>query len=389
MRLLSLLLLGLLAALPARAENDKEPATLLTALGQIPADPAWWGDIRVVDIVDLAALRQISGVGPSVTLADFADKRLSDADELAATSLLWRLSTAAGFVPYLLTGATVWQEQLGVDFLALDWFTQPGTPPRTLLILGGGAAREGAALVALSAASLAPVERGGTVVWFKNDNDYGQDIKNREPGFPFWGMLGSAVRIFRGEHALVGARSWPDLDLALAVERDEADSLADLPRYRLAAAAAGHVDYSSGPILQMTFIDQAVGRGIGTRADGLPPYELLAFADREDASGHHVVLVLTYGTDAETAAAVAALLPERLSAWRDKGGTGIADRFPGLSVKAAPLKTEDGAAAVAVLSMPPLPVMTENGKVQNRSLLYGLFQRMLWTNDIVFLAPRG
>ena len=69
MRFLALLFLGLLAALPARAETS----TVVTALEQIPADPALWGNTRIVDVVDLKALKQVSGVGETVRFADFAD----------------------------------------------------------------------------------------------------------------------------------------------------------------------------------------------------------------------------------------------------------------------------------------------------------------------------
>ncbi|HKY94506.1 MAG TPA: hypothetical protein VJL84_04335, partial [Kiloniellales bacterium] len=379
------LILALLAALPARAETS----TVLTALEQIPADPALWAEARIVDVVDVAALKQVSGVAQTVRFTDFAGHKLSEPDELAATSLLWRLQSSANFVQYALTGAETWPKTLGVDFFQLDWFTEAGTPPQTILLLGGAALPRGEGLVVLQGAGLQPVQRQGVIAWAKGEQDNGQDLMSRDPGFPFWGWLGMSVRLFRGEDALVGARSWVNFDLALAVERGEADSLADLPRFRLAAEAAGHADYSAGPILQMTFLDQALGEGpIAPDPQGLPPYDLLAFADREDASGHQLVLVLSYGADAETAAAVAARLPDRFAAYRDKGGKGLAERFPGLGVETTALETDNGAAVVAVLSLPPLPVEAE-GKVLNRSPLYGHFLRMLWNRDLGFLAPRA
>jgi hypothetical protein len=140
----------------------------------------------------------------------------------------------------------------------------------------------------------------------------------------------------------------------------------------------------------MTFVDQTVGEGaLAPAPDGLPPFELLAFADREDATGHQVVLVLTYGSDAETAAAVSDRLPAAVAAYRDQGGKSLAERFPGLKVTATPLETEQGAAAVLRLATPPEPVKTESGKVNNRSRLYAHILRMLYSRDLGFLAPRS
>jgi hypothetical protein len=385
MRFLSLLFLGLLAALPVRAE----PTTLMTALDLMPAEEAWWGESRLVGIVDIAALKEVSGVREDVSFADFAQHKLGEDDELAVTSLLWRLHADVSFREYLLASAEIWPARLGFEFLDLDWASEIGNPPRRLLYLAGTGVLQGESLNLLADWGLAPVERDGTTVWVRGESDYGQDLKNRDPGFPFWGWLGSSVRLYRTDAALVAARSWTDLDLALAVERGTAQSLADVPRFRLAAEVAAHPDYSQGAVLQMTFVDQRLGQGgVGPTPEGLPPYDLLAFADREDASGHQLVLVLSYGTDAQTAAAAAAALPEKLAAYRDKAGKSLAERFPGLAVTATALETENGAAAVAVLSIPTLPVKVE-GKVANRSLLYAQFLRMLWSRDLGFLAPRG
>lgn len=387
MRFLLLVLLGLIATLPVRAE----PSTLLTALDQIPADPALWGNTRIVDMVDLDALKQVAGVNDGVRFTDFAARKLGEADEAAVTTLVWRLHSASSFIPYLLTGAENWPKQLGVDFLQLDWFSESGTPPNALLLLGGEAVPQGEGLAVLKDAGLATAERGGVTAWAKGENDNAIDMMGRDPGFPFWGWLGMSVRLFRGEDALVGTRSWADFDLALAVERGEADSLADLPRFQLAAEVLGHPDYSAGPVLQATFVDETFGAGaigLAPAADGLPPFELLAFADREDASGHQVVLVLTYGIDAATAAVAADRLAARIAAYKDQGGKSLAESFPELTVTTMPLETASGAAAVARFAIPALPLRLE-GQVVNRSILYAHFIRMLYSRDLGFLAPGG
>jgi len=388
MRLLSLFLLALLAAVPARAEPAADAGTVIAILEQVPADPAWWGKSRVFDLGDLAALKQVSGVRDGISMAQFIKKTLPKEDMQAVTSLLWRFHVGVGFREYLLQ-AGGWSEQLGFDFLDLAWVSQPGGPPNDLLLLGGAALPTGEALAKLAAFGLQPVERGGATVWSKGE-DNSIDVKNRFVDFPFWGWLGSAARVFRVEAALVGTRNWASVDAALAVQRGEAESLADLPAYRLAADAAGRPDFSQGAVLQMTFVDPSIGAdvlGVAPRADGLPPYALFAFADREDASGHQVLLVLVYEGKAPAAEA-AALLPGAIAGARNSQGASLADRFPGLTVEVATLGTADGAAVVARLATPPEPVLVD-GKVSNRSRLYAYVQRMLYQRDLGFLAPRG
>jgi len=386
MRSLALLLLALLAVQPARAQSD----TVLTALGVMPADAAWWDKSRIVDIVDLAALKRASGVAEGVSFADFAAHKLGDADERAVSTLLWRFYAGVGFREYLLLAGEAWPARLGFEFLDLAWVSEIGNPPRRLLYLGGEAVPRGEGLAVLQGSRMAPVEHGGTTVWVRGEKDYGIDVQNRDVEFPFWGWLGSSARVYRGEAALVGARAWSDLNLALAVERGEAESLADLPRFRLAAEVAAAPDYSAGPVLQITFVDDPLGSGAieaPPSPEGIPRFELLAFADREDATGHQLVLVLTFGSDAATAAHAADALAARLDGFRERGGKGLAERFPGLAVETSSVATADGAAAVAVLSVPPMPPAVDS-KV-DRSALYGYVLRLLYSRDLGFLAPRG
>lgn len=379
---LALLAFALVLAAPAARA---EPSTILTALGQLPAAADFHGTPMLFDVTDLKALRQAAGVPEGVRLADL--RTLPEAEEERVTELLRRFISQAGFRNYLLIEGPPWVELVGFDLLEADWVTEAGAPPRRLLIFGGEALPAGEALTVLEASGLQPQERGGTTVWARGE-DYRHDLTRREPAFPFWGELGMSVRIFRGEQALVGARAWRDLNLALAVERGAANSLADLPRYRLAVAAAGDPGLSGGPVLQMAFLDLlAGGQPLGQAEQGPPPYDLFAFADRQDDSGQQVILVLTY---AERAAAeeAAELLAAALPSHRDRGGS-LVGSFPGLEVTASVLETADGAAAVLRLATPPEPAREADGKVRNRSRLYEQVYRMLMMRDLAVLAPRG
>lgn len=374
----------LLAAGSAHADSGK----LLTILEQIPAAPEFYGKYRAVDLADLAALRAAAGVPPGTRLADFDN--LDEPARQAVTALLKRFYATVEFANFLLSAAEAWPTLVGVDFLALDWVSEPGSPPRRLLFLGGEAAPRGAALEVFLASGLAPVQRFGVPAWAKGE-DSRADFKNRNDLFPFWGWLGMSVRLFRSEAALVGARSWADFDLALAVAQGKGESLAALPRFRLAAAAAADPAHSGGPVLQMMFLDEAFGEGVigqAPRPDGLPPYGLFAFADRQDETGQQVILVLTYEDEA-SAQEAAALLPAALAAHRDRSDKSFEARFPGLAVTASVLVAAEGAATVLRLATPPEPLLDENGKVANRSRLYAHVLRLLLQRDLACLAPRG
>lgn len=375
--------------LPAPGGVRAQDGTVLTALEQMPADPALYGKMRMVDLVDIAALRQATGLPAGVRLADL--KSMPAPTEALTMQLLRRMMVTASFPQYLLLNLETWPQVMGFDLLEADWVSQPGTPPDMLLMFGGAAVPRGEGLAGLAAAGLAPQEHGGMTVWVKGERDNGVDVKNRDPGFPFWGELGSSVRVYRGEEALVGARSWPVLDLALAVERGEAESLADLPRFRLATAAASDPSLSGGPVIQIAFLDMAFGEGIAVAepgAGGLPPYGLHAFADRQDASGHQVVLVLTYD-DPLVAKQAASKLAQDLLAHRGLHKTSLTDRFPGLEVTPSVVRTEDGAAAVVRLATPPEPGVNENGRAQNRSRLHNHLYQSIMQRDAGYLAVEG
>ncbi len=374
--------------LPTGAARAQE-GTVLTVLEQIPAAPELYGKLRMVDVLDIAALRQATGLPQGLRLSDL--KSMPEAAQALVRQLLRRMMITANFVRYLAVGTDDWPRMMGFDLLEADWVSQPGTPPNLLLMFGGEAVPRGEGLAVLAAAGLAPQEHAGVTVWVKGAEDNALDMKDRNPAFPFWGELGSSVRLYRGEAALVGARAWPVLDLALAVERGEAESLADLPSFRLAAAAAGDPALSAGPVMQMAFFEVAFGEGMTLAepvAGGLPPYDLYAFADREDASGQQVVLVLTYD-DPLVAKQAASKLANDLLAFRGRDGASLAERFPGLEASPSVWRSDEGVAAVVRLSTPPEPGVDKNGRIQNRSRLYGELYRAIMMRDAGFLAPAG
>lgn len=379
------LALSLLAAPAARAED----ATLTTALSQIPAEPALYGQVRMIELANVAALRQAAGIPDGLRLTDL--ESLPAPTEALVMQGLFRISVSASFLQFLLIAEPTWPEMLGFDFFEVEWYSQPGTPPNQLVLLGGEALPQGEALSTLASVGLAPEEREGATFWVKGEKDNAIDVTNRFPGFPFWGELGSSVRIYRSEAALVGARSWPLIDLARAVAAGEAESLADLPAFRLAAAAASDPAFSDGPVIQISLIDESFGRGVlglPPSPDGLPPFGLYAFADRQDASGHQVVLVLTYD-DPLVAKQAAAQLAEAVLAHGGERAVALLQRFPGITATPGVVRTEDGAAAVVRLAIPPFSETEEDdSRVKNRSLLYRYLYETIIRRDAGFLAVR-
>ena len=389
-------LAGLLCVSLAWARADAQEGNVLAALAHMPADERLWDGQRYLDVVDLDALKQATGVAPQTRLAAYDG--LSDDERLAVDWLLLRFVAHQDFRDWLKAAAAYWEGWIGVDLLQARWFVHGGsfergkTLSRPVMAFGGAPTAAGAALSLLPAMGLAVEQRGGIAVWAVGE-DYGVGQRKIVPGFPFWGGLLASVRLFRSTDAVVGARGWAELDLALAVELGEAESLADLPRYRLAVAAAGDPALSAGAVMQMTFADLRIGHsafGLEPSPSGLPPYGLYAIADREDATGTQVILVLTVD-DGATAAEAGARLLAKLRQHRDPKGNGLADHFPELDARVSTVTTAEGSAAVVRLATPRETGLSEQdrGLPTNRSRLYGYLFALLAFGDIAYLAPQG
>lgn len=387
MKSLRLVLLSLAFALPAvLAPARAEVPAAVALLRQLPDEPSLYGKWRLFEFVDVAALRQASGVSEGIRLVDL--QSLSDAARAPVEELLARMVAGRSLAFALTVEPGRWIETLGLDFLEVGWFAEAVPPPAALRVFGGAAIPAGDGLAGLALAGLAPVERDGQRFWVRGEADAASGVAAKDPGFPFWGESGSSLRLFRGERALVGARSWPAIEAALAVERGEAPSLHDLPRYRLAVAALGDPALSEGPPLQMVLIDEAFGTGLFTaRSDpeGLPRYDLVGFAERQDASGHQLVLVLAY-EDAEQARQAAEQLAATLAEHR---GLKLQRRFPALEVRASVLENADGAAAVVRLATPPEAPAEGAGLREHGSRLFEHFYVSLLQRFVIdFLLVR-
>ena len=349
---------------PARAADG----WIATALHRIPADTEVWGKLRRFEIVDVEALKAVAGVGPGVRFSDFLEQRLSADDQRAVAAFLWRLSSTVGFYKFLGREPYGWSEYLGTDFLQIDWFSEIGVPPDRVLLLGGDALPSGEALAVLAKAGLAPIQRGGRTIWARVDDRASEEAVL--PGFPFWGWLGQPVKIFRSSEALVGAQSWASFDLMMAMEDGGIESLADLPRYRLAVEAATMADCSSGPLLQMAFVDVGVVVIDDDRTtEQMPSYDLLALASREDSASQQVLTILTYGDDVQTAEFVAERLAGVLAV-PDERGKKLTDYFPSSQAESFVVTTEDGTAAVLCMTAPHEPLKLSGGVVWNPQPLY-------------------
>lgn len=323
----------------AGAEAPGQPSPLQEMLRQTPDEPALYGDWRMFEFVDLAALRAATGVEAATRLAALPEG--APAQRAAVEALLARIVTGRRMAYATRDEPAAWNDFLGVDFLQLGWFFQSAFAGVPFNLLGGDALPRGDALGGLARAGLAPVGRGGTTVW-----------SGAGKGLPFWPDLGKSPCLFRAERALVGAPACEALDPALAVERDGAASLAELPRYRLLAEALADPALSAGPVLQAVIVDEVFGQRRLSRprgGEGLPPFGLFAFAERQDASGHQLVVALTY-EERPAAAEAAASLAAALASHR---GLKLLQRFPALAIQASVLESDDGAAAVVRLALPP------------------------------------
>lgn len=370
------LLAAALLGLPAQGAAA-DAGALQDMLRQTPEEPTLYGDWRMFEYVDLAALGAAAGVEPATRLADL--ESLAPDQRSAVEALLARLVAIRRLAFGLQEDAGRWQATLGIDFLQVGWISESALAKLPVKLLGGETLPRGDDLAGLARAGFVPVEREGVTLWSAAGSG-AEDL-------PMWRDLGSAPCLFRAARALLGAATCEILEVALAVERGGSPSLADLPRYRLLAEAIADPALSAGPVLQMVVVDEVFGeRRFSRQSDGagLPPFGLFAFAERQDATGHQLVLALTYDERAaaeEAAAGLAATLTthRRLDLLR---------HFPGLDIRASVVESADGAAAVVLLAMPQ-GAPQGGGAVRHGSFLFEHFYvAILHRFTFDFLAVR-
>lgn len=382
-RAAALLALCLAAAAPASAESARVEQMLQTVGAE-----AFAGAPTYLSYVDFDALYAASG------FAGGAWRSLPAAEREAQEKLLWdallRIHTDLPFLSYLRSAEDRWPGWLGFDYGDLDWSVSLGEPPRGLIYLGLDALPAAAVEAALTARGLTRREADGTV-YFARGQEGGIDPKSREPGYPFWGELGSAERLALLPHALLGSR-FTEVTAAAATGPRLAEDPAVAAAFAAATADAGvtlfqatllREDFSPWYIKALlpagTSIEQAQAELEAQAPGPLPAFELVLFGDRQGAAGPEAVLALVYASRAEAEQA-AATLPGRLAAFRPQKS----DR-PLLEILASTATTgvvEHGGRFVALLVLRPDPA----SEARPAPWAYRTLLRSVWSRDAAWLT---
>jgi hypothetical protein len=305
----------------ARPRHDD---ALLALLEVVPDTPnARLGGIPGVGFANVgAALALASGPRPS-TREEF--EALDDAARDSWTTAWRRLQSGP---PDLHSGALAMiasmEELLGFEWFAIEQALGYGRPPMLGIVI---AAEVDAELLGerLTRRDFAATALDGVTVWHRNE-DGRMNMAERAPGDPFVGPLGMAARIAVLPGRLVGTRFWSMTREVVDTAVGRYPSLADALDYRTLARAASGGD---GTLIQAQYLGPleagfvpadpfAILRDVtdtpAPEGPALPPYGPAILADRQEGPDQVALIALLY-PDADTAAAAAVALTERLASF--------------------------------------------------------------------------
>ena len=310
------------------------------------SDPAYAGSRdAVMDLLSLVPnMPAVRHGTPLVSYADLdaivrtAHAAAGTPDAAMATlgndEILWGLRRAIGpgrYLEQLAATSDALPDVLGVGLADIRRGLEFGTPPNWGLILGLDPLEDHGPAIgsALDARDFSRSDIGGVTVWHRFPHGE-MNIDARNPADPFGGALGQPARIAYLNGALVGSPAWPIAGGMVAVA-DGGPSLANNIIIRSAVEAVTDPAFD-GVLLQLMLFnatDLMVGvpdfsalMNPGTSPDidslmpqapagSLPPYLMVAMADRFTGDGDEAVIALVYPDDA-TAEAAAAVLADRL-----------------------------------------------------------------------------
>ena len=260
-----------------------------------------------------------------------------------------------------------------------------GTPPQTGTVFGLDPQQDYSAAIAAALDARAFEQRDvvGTTVWHRL-SDGAMDLTNRTPGDPFGGHMGLAARIAHIDSALVNSAMWP-VTLSMVAAAGDVRALAEDPT--VAATVAAIADPAlDGVLLQFVLLNAADTMAVPGdparllldgaapeagaaapqgQADALPPYLLVALADRSTGNRDETLVALTYPDEA-TAEMAATVLADRLRSFAPASAPEAwIDHLAALDATVEPVvfTGEAGGPAVALarISYPALLRMDEAG----------------------------
>ena len=321
-------------ATPVDAPYAGSRDAVLELLSFVPDTPAVWDGAPVISYLDMAAMVDAAYAG---LVPDSAMGALPADDALRA---MFRAQAGPQrYMQHLYLIADEMPALLGIGMAEVHRGLDYGTPPRNGMVLGldPAADRSAAVAAALEGRGFALREVSGVPVWHRWD-DSEMRLDERNPADPFGGDLGQAARIVVTPGALAGSPLWSVTEAAAAAIAGETPALTGNPAVWTAVGAvtapAGDLSQDPGDggrLLQMMLLNprdtMAVPPNLlemlesGVPAEdaapvygpdlALPPYLLVALADRRVGNRDQAVVALVY-PDAGQAEAAAGRLSKRL-----------------------------------------------------------------------------
>jgi hypothetical protein len=413
---------SLVTAVPsAAAESPSAPAStspdaalaFADALARVPntgdtrSQFIGYVDYRAVEAARPGAARPTSWAAlEALRAADDPSARLWTAAYMGIASGSSDLLRAA------MTGGDRWPDLLGFDFFDVDRAISFGAPPADGDVLFGRFDPAAIASAFARRGFTATDEGGGrTLLCGQGGCDAGAEIHadRRDPSNPFGGMLGRDEPLGVSATELDSSAALATVYRIMDAPLGTTPALGDDPSYRAAAETAS----ADGTLIQATLVpgetipadltaalvfgDDAMkaelDRIAGTFTP-IPAYDLVLFSDGATDSEQIIRIGLVYENAADAQEAVDAI-PGRLDTlpslvtrtplkqlFDDRGVTSVEGRV---------VPSSDGARSVALFTLRAPLASNEpdpgTGRVTSSSLVYRMLVNMLFTRDLLWLAP--
>ena len=369
------LLIALVLALPAAPLPAQTTAALRALWAEFPALPP--GERVEIGFGDLRAARDLD-----VSAVEGAQRDPALLALRAVPAGPWQQSV--GGHPH-----DGWRGAVGFapsDVLRLASLSAPPVQASVIELAPGASA---AVPPALAARGYAETPRFGLTAWARGAEDFGADLRARDPNDPFDGGLGRSSRVQVQGDRLRQAVAWPVL-AALGGSPGLTDGAH-------VAALLGALDRitGAGPLIGATLWTDAGGLGLSDPLEiatgrAAPPagppvaWGMALFADLSDGADSTAVLALTVTLpDAATAERLRARVEAAWSDRRTAAGTSFAG-LTGGPLRASMAEAAPGLWVLALAQTRPTEVyaggLTRNATLDR--LLRGAMMR-----DLVFLMP--
>ncbi|HRE47249.1 MAG TPA: hypothetical protein PLD47_05940 [Aggregatilineales bacterium] len=267
-------------------------------------------DYPLAGVISYVNLHEIARIG-NVTVSDLETFEKDEDIQIAWRWAMSRITTPPEFVAYERALMPTMPEVVGMNWFAINAALEFGVSPRNGVFIDFRLGDDSSGLD-LDMVTKALTKRGFAVqdvesvpVWHRFD-DGKMGTPDRFRGDPFGADIGlpERIQLYNGEFAgLVGnGRNWTLAKAMIGAVKETGADLLDSPDYAVLAQALTDPAYypkdtgeQLSDLLQVYIIPPIQGESTPSSAgDPLPPYMLMAMADRQKGSQQFHQIVLIY-----------------------------------------------------------------------------------------------